>query len=127
MPHLRLEYTSNLAVEPSFRELFVRLHRIVADVGGVDIGNCKSRAVERAEFLMGDGADAGAYVHLDLRILEGKTAAVKGELGRRLLEELRAAYAGHDVEIQVSVEIRDIVKDEYFKFPPLVGGSSGGP
>jgi 5-carboxymethyl-2-hydroxymuconate isomerase len=115
MPHLTLEYTSNLPRDIAAQELFGRLHRILADVGGIDIRNCKSRAVGRDAFLVGDGRDEAGYVHLDVRILEGRTPAVKQEVGRQILHALRDAYRADASEMQVTVEIRDMPKDHYFK------------
>jgi 5-carboxymethyl-2-hydroxymuconate isomerase len=115
MPHLRLEYTSNIPRRVDSRELFSRLHRILVEVAEVEIGNCKSRAIELGDFVMADDAGDEGFVHLDLRILSGKTPATKTELGRRLLEELRQAYASGELAMQLSIEIRDIDRDAYFK------------
>lgn len=117
MPHLTLEYTSNLPPEVASRKLFGRLHRILADVGGIDIRNCKSRAIELRNFLVGDAAGDEGYVHLDVRFLEGRPREVKVEIGRRILEALRDAYEASERAIQVTVEVGDIAKDFYFKYP----------
>lgn len=117
MPHLKLEYTSNLPREIASEELFGRLHRILADVGGIDIRNCKSRAIELHNFFVGDGASDEGYVHLDVRFLEGRRPELKTELGRRILEALRDAYDTGERAIQVTVEVGDIARAYYFKHP----------
>jgi 5-carboxymethyl-2-hydroxymuconate isomerase len=54
--------------------------------------------------------------------LEGRTAPVKHEIGRRLLRHLREYYAtANEISaLQISVEIKDIQRPLYFKFPELV-------
>jgi 5-carboxymethyl-2-hydroxymuconate isomerase len=115
MPHLTLEYTSNLPRAVAGPELFGRLHGILADVGGIEMRNCKSRALGYDTFLVGDGGDEVAYVHLDVRILEGRAADVRREVGRQILETLRAAYDADTRSMQVTVEIRDMSRELYFK------------
>jgi 5-carboxymethyl-2-hydroxymuconate isomerase len=115
MPHLTLEYTSNLPRQVAGPELFGRLHRILADVGGIEIRNCKSRALGYDAFLVGDAGDEKAYVHLDVRILEGRSADVRREVGRQILQTLREAYDADASSLQVTVEIRDMPRELYFK------------
>lgn len=115
MPHLILEHTANLPDPVASGALFRRLHEILADVGGIDIGNCKSRAVRREDFLIGNGQTDEGFVHLDVRFLEGRPEALKQELGGRLLEALREAYAGARRPLQITVEIGDIPRALYFK------------
>lgn len=115
MPHLTLEYTADLPPEIASRELFGRLHHILADVGGIDIGNCKSRAVGRDVFLTGDGAGEEAYVHLEVRVLEGRAPEARTAMGQGLLEAVRDAYAAVGRPVQVTVELREMATDRYFK------------
>ncbi|MFP4624117.1 MAG: 5-carboxymethyl-2-hydroxymuconate Delta-isomerase [Gemmatimonadota bacterium] len=121
MPHVTLEYTAGLPAEIATRPLFRRLHRLLADAGGIDIGNCKSRSVAREEHLLGEeSADTAGtpWVHLEVRILEGRSRDVTAAVGSGLLEALREAYAVVDPPPQVTVEIREMPKDLYFKWVP---------
>lgn len=115
MPHLTLEYTSNLPRPIATRDLLGRLHRVLEDVGGIDVALCKSRAVALDTFLAGDHPDGGAFVHLDVRMLEGRPADLKSALGAGLLELLRDAYDAAEGPIQITVEIRDMARAQYFK------------
>lgn len=119
MPHMTLQYTANVTQEMDFPALFLDLHRVVSDVAGIRIGNCKSRAVRLEHFCVGQGDPTGGFVHLDVRFLEGRTLEVKGALGRALLKTLEVAYGPsidqHD--LQITVEIQDIQRGAYFKFP----------
>ena len=119
MPHLRIEYSANVPPEGELEALFARLHRILLEDGGIPIANCKSRARRCETFLVAEGGPAAAFVHLDLRFLEGRSPEVKRAIGEAALEALREFFprsvAG--VEVQVTVEIRDIARASYFKFP----------
>ena len=118
MPHLTLEYTTGLGTAIEFDLLFARIHGVLAEVGGIKKRNCKSRAVERDRFYVGDG-DENGFVHLDVRFLEGRSKQLKQEIGRELLAVLLDHYVAvsEAAAPQVTVEISDIVRDAYFKFP----------
>ena len=119
MPHLTLEYSANVSPRGELKPLFARLHRVLADVGGIPIGNCKSRARRCETFLVADGGPAAAFVHLDLRFLEGRAPEVKRAVGEGALAALQEFFPASvdDVDVQVTVEIRDIVRASYFKVP----------
>ena len=118
MPQISLEFSANLPGEIASEELLLVLHRILRDVGGVRIGNCKSRVVPAARFLVGEGEAGGAFVHLDVRFLEGRSPEVERALGEALLQALREAYEGCGEGLQITVEIGDIPRAHYFKHPP---------
>lgn len=44
MPHLTLEYSSNIKVDSDFATLFQALHNALVETCGVSIEHCKSRA-----------------------------------------------------------------------------------
>ncbi|MFQ5754949.1 MAG: 5-carboxymethyl-2-hydroxymuconate Delta-isomerase [Acidiferrobacterales bacterium] len=119
MPHLTLEYTSNIRQHVNLAELFSALHRVLAQVGGVRIENCKSRAVKHHDFCIGSGSSYKAFVHLGMTMLEGRPLALKQKVGESILRVLKDTYAPSMVEqdLQITVEIKDIQKATYFKVP----------
>jgi 5-carboxymethyl-2-hydroxymuconate isomerase len=120
MPHLTLEYTSNIRQHVNLAELFSALHRVLAEVGGVSIENCKSRAVKHHDFYIGSGGSNKAFVHLGMTMLEGRPLALKQKVGESILRLLKDTYA-------ITVEIKDIQRATYFKVPEgtLSSGKSG--
>jgi len=118
MPQISLEYSANLPGEIASEELLLALHRILKEVGGLRIGNCKSRILPAARFLVGEGERGGAFVHLDVRFLEGRSPEVKRALGEALLAALLEVYGGCGEGLQITVEIADIPRAAYFKHPP---------
>jgi 5-carboxymethyl-2-hydroxymuconate isomerase len=119
MPQLTLEYTDNVRDTVDFDLLFLELHEILSEVAGIRVDNCKSRAVGLSDYRVGSGEAGAAFVHLEVAILEGRALETKQELGRRMLEALRGAYAGTlaELALQITVEVRDLQKALYFKIP----------
>jgi 5-carboxymethyl-2-hydroxymuconate isomerase len=117
MPHLTLEYTDNLKPATSFGELFSHLHRIVADVGGIPLNNCKSRAIRLEEYFAGEGGARQAFAHLTIRFMAGRSVEVKEEIGRQSLAALRHFFPPVELALQVTLEIQEIERSTYFKFP----------
>jgi len=120
MPHLTLEYTTNLDEWASDPGLLLTLHRMLESVAGIQIENCKSRWRMVDEWVVGDGKGESAFVHLDLRFLEGRPMSVKQAVGAGGLEILRAhlASVSDQLNLQITVEVQDIRKATYFKDPP---------
>ncbi|HEX9637180.1 MAG TPA: 5-carboxymethyl-2-hydroxymuconate Delta-isomerase [Acidobacteriota bacterium] len=125
MPHLTLEYSANLSPAAASDQLFARLHALLAEVGGIRLANCKSRARELSRCFVAAGSSDAGFVHLDVRFMEGRTPEVKQRLGWRLLEALRQAYGADERAVQITVEIRDIAKADYFKYPEGTLSPSG--
>jgi 5-carboxymethyl-2-hydroxymuconate isomerase len=119
MPHLTFEYTSNIKQDIDFSALFAQIHSILAEVGGINIENCKSRAVKLDDFTIGTGEPDHAFVHTDLKFLVGRREALKQEIGQHILNVLRETYAPSlaRYDLQITVQIQDIQRETYFKIP----------
>jgi 5-carboxymethyl-2-hydroxymuconate isomerase len=117
MPHLVLEYTSNVPDEPDFDVVLRRLHEAMTTVGPFDLSNVKSRVVRRERYRAADGAPDRAFVHLTVAVLAGREARVLRETGDALLAVLRAAFprARAERRCDVTVELREIPPGLYFK------------
>ena len=118
MPHLRLEYSTNLDAAVASPDLLLDLHRTLERVAGIAIGNCKSRAIPVPRYVVAGGEPHGAFVHLDVRFLEGRTLEVRRALGEALLKRLVEAYGADRSGLQVTVEITESPRATYFKHPP---------
>ena len=119
MPHLVLEKTPNVQSKRSDKELFRLLHGILVDTGGIPLGNCKSRAYISEDFLVADGQGEAAFVHLDVRFLEGRDEAVRTRIGRQMVDLLVDTFsvASEQVDFQLTVEVRETERAFYFKLP----------
>jgi 5-carboxymethyl-2-hydroxymuconate isomerase len=120
MPHLTLEYTANLRERRPDATLFSAFHSLLESVAGIKIENCKSRWREVDDWVVGNGKERSAFVHLDVRFMEGRTDELKQALGIAFLEMLKACFdpGRSKIDLQITVEIQDIRKADYFKDPP---------
>jgi 5-carboxymethyl-2-hydroxymuconate isomerase len=120
MPHLTLEYTANLDPWAGDPDLLLNLHRLLQAEADIKIENCKSRWRMVEEWVIADGVGESAFVHLDVRFLEGRSATMKQAIGEGSLELLRAHFedAEKGLDLQITVEIQDIRRAAYFKYPP---------
>lgn len=118
MPQITLEYSTNISIDFEFDDLFKSIHLILQDVTGIDIDNCKSRAFRHGDFFIGGGGNK-SFVHLELAILEGRSEELKKLTGSRILKTMENYFLKNNPEneMQITVELRDILKNSYFKFP----------
>ncbi len=119
MPHTTIEYSGNLGDQFGVADLLARFHGVLTEVGGIDLTNCKSRVVALETYLIGDGDERHAFVHADVRFLEGRPPGVKRAIGAGLLRVLQEFFRGdaERFDLQLTVEIRDIQREAYFKLP----------
>ena len=119
MPHIALEYSSNIKERPDFKLLFARLHEILVDTATAVLQSCKSRALEYTIFRVGDGEPQRAFVHLEILLAEGRTSAVRQKVGSLALEALsiRFSQSINELDLQITVEVKEFPKSFYFKVP----------
>jgi 5-carboxymethyl-2-hydroxymuconate isomerase len=117
MPHLTLEITDNVDQPIAFDQLFAELHQVLASVAGIRIDNCKGRALRRKIYYIGDGGAGKAFVHLEICILESRTAETKRAVGEQCLQVLQRHFArsSGQLELQITLEVRDMPPAAYFK------------
>jgi 5-carboxymethyl-2-hydroxymuconate isomerase len=120
MPQITLQYSENCRHAGSFKPLFRSIHAVLERSGGILIDNCKSRAQLCNEFYIADGDSAHAFAHLEIRFIEGRTDQVRDAIGRAclalLLEFFKSSVESN--RMQITVEIDDIKRQNYFKHPP---------
>lgn len=117
MPQVVLDYSANVVQEVDFRQLFSELHRALADAAGVDVAACKSRAMCRETFAIGEGGPEQAFVHLEVGLLSGRTGAQKRDIAAVCLDVLARYYADslEQLDLQITVEVRDMDAQSYQK------------
>lgn len=119
MPQITLQYTSNIQPLPEFYQLFSAVHKTINAIAGIKIENCKSRSIQLDNFYIGDGSGNKGFLHLEVKILEGRTSDVKSKLGKSLLQILKneSKESIKLLDLQITVEIIDIQKSCYYKYP----------
>ncbi len=119
MPQISLEYTGNITQEIDTQALFSMIHQVLGDLAGIPIENCKSRAIQLDNFHIAKGEPNNAFIHLEIRFIEGRTPEMKMEIGDQCLGYLESYFseAASSLNLQITVEILDIRRKNYFKFP----------
>lgn len=124
MPQLVLEYSSNITQKIESRVLLGEIASIVSAAGNIPIENFKSRLIRREEYLVGDGGEKNAFVHLEAGIFSGRTLEAKRRIGEDCTEYLEEYFmpSADELSLQITVEIRDMEKEAYFKAIPGMRG-----
>ena len=115
MPHLTLEYTSNLNKLDTERALLALNHALMAS-GHFEEVDIKSRAIKLDDFLIGTTGGAHAFVHVKLALLSGRSQQTRNELSNALLRVLRVSCKGiSEDRLQMSVQVEEIDRPSYAK------------
>lgn len=114
MPHLTLEHPADL---PGFDPAAAlrQLNQAAFASGLFAERDIKSRALPLQTYAVGTGAAGGAFLHLCVALLPGRSQAVKAELSAALLRALGEALPPHAPELQLSVEMRELDAPSYAK------------
>lgn len=116
MPHIILEYTDNV-LPADLQAFWGRLHPMLVEVAQVRLQDIKSRAYRCQDYHMGGGEADCAFVHLTIRLLEGRDGEALGRIGRAAMELLQetfaATLAGRSCDL--TIELAGMRRDGYFK------------
>lgn len=117
MPHLVIEYTSNLDNFPEAHLLDALNAAIIASGQIQNEQDLKSRIVRTEQFVIGaDPTALRGFVHAELRLLAGRTAEIKRDLSERIANVLREFTPKPDgMLVQLSVDIVDMDRGSYYK------------
>ncbi|MFT4554522.1 MAG: 5-carboxymethyl-2-hydroxymuconate isomerase [Chlamydiales bacterium] len=115
MPHILVEYSSNLREHVRHRESLMALHKVLSE--HAEIENIKSRSIVRENCLVGDGSEGNAFVHVNLRLLPGRTTETKQKIGSDIVQSLREMYGEslREFSCDFTVDIEDMDKESYTK------------
>ncbi|EZP64843.1 5-carboxymethyl-2-hydroxymuconate Delta-isomerase [Pseudomonas sp. P7] len=116
MPHLHLEYTANLT-DLTVDKTLLRLNNVLMASGqfGSEF-DIKSRAVKLEHFQVGTSLNPRGFIAVKLSLLSGRSPQVKQQLSESLLAVLQDLSPWPEgVQVQLSVELRDMDRDAYSK------------
>ncbi|MHA2156251.1 MAG: 5-carboxymethyl-2-hydroxymuconate Delta-isomerase [Candidatus Hodarchaeales archaeon] len=118
MPHIILEYSSNLKNDVKFSELFLNIHTRLNLIAGISIENCKSRSLVHEDYFFGRSLKSRAFIHLEIQWFKGRTKELKAKLAEELLVILKQSFQPKNElkDIGYTIYFHDIEKGSYFKF-----------
>ena len=117
MPHLKIDYTSNLQL-PELPENLSQLHQLVVEqVPGAKLENCKTRVNRVTEYLLADGDVNHALIAVELAILTGRSLEARQQIAVTIQDYLtaQANRANPDLNIEVCVYVTEINPEVYVK------------
>lgn len=114
MPHLTIEYSSNLgtAITPA---LLRTANHALLGTGQFQEADIKSRAIAFECFAVGINENPRGFLAARLELLSGRDADTKRDIANKLLAALEAAIAADGLQLQISVQIVDIDRASYAK------------
>jgi 5-carboxymethyl-2-hydroxymuconate isomerase len=113
VPHIIVEYSTNVEKAADMQTLTTRLHEALAEKLG-SAERIKTRAVAADYVVIGDKPPGGgAMAHITLLLLEGRNDATKQEYGQALHKV--AVDSIHPVlpDCKITLEVRDMEKASY--------------
>jgi 5-carboxymethyl-2-hydroxymuconate isomerase len=114
MPQITLEYSDNVKVG-DLKSALLGLHQILSKMLPTQVESCKSRIIRHKDYLIGDGDERNAFVHVDIKIMAGRTEDVVNNTGKAAVEYLRDQFQDSDgLNLQITVEISNL--SAYFKY-----------
>ena len=111
MPHIILEYSSNLGDEAGLTRLLDSLHGALGDTESFESERIKSRAVRCETFHV--STERRGFVHATVLFSPGRPDALRRQLVRRLLDIMRSDSVMGADDVATSVEIRQFEPGMY--------------
>ncbi|ODP96749.1 MULTISPECIES: 5-carboxymethyl-2-hydroxymuconate Delta-isomerase [Salinivibrio] len=112
MPHLIMEYTESVSERVNIDQVVEALHQAAIASEVFEPAALKSRAVPCGVWRVGEQADRGDFIHVEFRLLDGRTVAQKQAISQALVDVL-SRHASHVSSL--TVEIRDMETKSYSK------------
>lgn len=113
MPHLTLEYSANIIEKDNLLDLFPKCHAIlVSSLPAAKLEACKSRAFCSDIYYIANGRPEYAFIHLDVKVMAGRSDENLQIASQQLLELLTAYFSASmkKYKLQISVEISELGK-----------------
>lgn len=116
MPHITLEYSSNVR-EKVDGSVLNRLITALSESGPYLMEDTKARIISYDRFQVAEGESDRAFVHLTLRILEGRTQEMIESAAKALKGVLEDTFKGskESMRLSLTIEVIEMPKRLYFK------------
>ena len=108
MPHITVEYSSNLEDGVSVRRLVDNLHQTVIDSGLFELPAIRTRALPRSVYRIADGNPDNLFLHIIARIRAGRSVEERKRLGSALLRDCQVGARHGARPIALGIEIHEI-------------------
>jgi|SRR5690625_2823636 len=94
MPHIYIEYTSNIKADAAIPQLLQKVNKtLLSHSTIIPIGGLRTRAFELTEYLVADGLEDDAFVHATLKLGKGRSEEEIKALCDDLFNEIKMHFA----------------------------------
>ena len=114
MPQISIEYSGNAGAIFEPESFASRVHEHVVSIAKAELRSCKTRLIEHRT-VIGDGSHRNAMIHVDIRLLRGRSDEQKQRLGKAVPATLEEMVPPGDVDLQLTVEVRELDSGNYHK------------
>lgn len=118
MPQLILEMSSNVLEKNVIQtqDLLREVHVILTQMLPTQLASCKSRVIIHDVYRLGDGDERNAFVHVNLKIMSGRSKEILSGVGETLLRLMESHFvmSREKRNCQFSIEIMELA-ETYFK------------
>ena len=84
MPHLRIEYSANLADKVDVSEFCKIMHAAVLETGLFELGAIRVRAFNAEAYAIADQVPEDAFIDMNFKVAEGRSAEQLKQAGEQL-------------------------------------------
>jgi 5-carboxymethyl-2-hydroxymuconate isomerase len=93
MPHLTIEYSSNLDAVIDISALVAAVHAAALETGVFPIGGLRTRAARRDVFAVADSHPDNGFIHVQARIGAGRAPDVRQKAAEHVFEAVKRVTA----------------------------------
>lgn len=117
MPQLILEYSANIIEQANLKNLLSVMNHILTESLPTELSSCKSRVTKHDIYCIGDGSSNNAFVHVNLKVMPGRSMNTLNHVGERLMDMMKEYFSEslQQLKLQLTIEIDELQKT-YFKF-----------
>jgi|WetSurMetagenome_2_1015567.scaffolds.fasta_scaffold870760_2 5-carboxymethyl-2-hydroxymuconate isomerase len=117
MPHLTLEYSTNLVEPLDPKAIFAPLHAALVEFQPIKLADIKSRVIPCESYYIGAGSPESVLIHLTVKILTGRSIEERRKMSQRMLGLLEEFFAGAlpKQPCDITVDICEMERESYGK------------
>jgi 5-carboxymethyl-2-hydroxymuconate isomerase len=117
MPHLIIEYSSNIEDQIDLPGLIEELHTTAVSTGVFPLGGIRTRAARRSDYRIADGDPENGFVFLTVRYGAGRTIETLKAAGETIFDALCARLTDlyDSIPLSLGMEMQQIDPELSFK------------
>ena len=108
MPHLIVEYSTNLDSLINAQLLVDAIHQAALATGIAPVDALRTRAEPRTVYRIGNGHSNNAFIAIAARLGVGRTSEQKNRFLAAILEATETVLGAHAINVMLSVEYQEI-------------------